>query len=176
MPSVIRALVLVVAGAVVGFAANAARPHGLRIAAFAPPTECSGAEHGGAPTPTVMPPAEASALCGQPNVVIADTRPEGAFVEGHVAGAVHLPCDAGGKTADEALSHFSHAQTIVVYGNSTDDARPVAESLQRRHPDVRVAVLDGGFAAWSQAGLACASGPCPDCKVGKSAESKASNP
>jgi|SRR6185312_9711828 len=175
MPSVIRALVLVVAGAVVGLAANAARPHGLRIAAFAPPTECTGGEHG-APTPAVMSATEASSLCGQANVVIADTRPENAFVEGHVAGAVHLPCDAGGKTADEALAHFSHAQTIVVYGNSTDDARPVAESLQRRHPDVKVAVLDGGFVGWSQAGLACASGPCADCKTSKGPLSKASNP
>jgi 3-mercaptopyruvate sulfurtransferase SseA len=84
--------------------------------------------------------------------------------EGHVAGAVHLPCDAGGKSAVEALAH-SRAQTIVVYGASTDDARPVADSLQRRHPDVRVALLDGGFAAWSAAGLACASGPCDECKV-----------
>ena len=71
MPTVIRALVLVVAGAALGFAGNAARPHGLRVAAFAPPTECSGGEHG-APSPTVMSPSEASALCGQPNVVIAD--------------------------------------------------------------------------------------------------------
>jgi rhodanese-related sulfurtransferase len=118
-----------------------------------------------------MSPNEASSLCGRANVVIADTRGESAFAEGHVAGAVHLPCDAGGKTAVDALAHFSHAQTIVVYGASTDDARAVAESLQRRHPDVKVAVLDGGFAAWSSAGLACASGPCAECK-----ESKASNP
>ena len=170
MPTVIRALVLVVAGAALGFAGNAARPHGLRVATFTPPTECSGGEHG-APSPALMSPAEAQALCGQPNVVIADARSESAFAEGHVAGAVHLPCDAGGKTAVDALAHFSRAQTIVVYGASTDDARPVAESLQRRHADVKVAVLDGGFAAWSQAGLACASGPCAECK-----ESKASNP
>ncbi|MGZ3428600.1 MAG: rhodanese-like domain-containing protein [Polyangia bacterium] len=164
MSILIRAIVLVVAGAALGFAANAARPHGLKVAAFAPPVECTGAgEH--APTPTVMSPAEASALCGQPSVVIADTRSASAFAEGHVAGAVHLPCDAGGKSAVEALAHFSHAQTIVVYGESTADARPVADSLQRRHPDVRVALLDGGFAAWSSAGLACASGPCDECKV-----------
>ena len=170
LSTVIRAIVLVVAGAALGFAANAARPHGLRIAAFAAPVECSGGE-AGAPSPTVMSPAEASSLCGQPSVVIADTRPANAFAEGHVAGAVHLPCDAGGKTADDALAHFSHAQTIVVYGVSTADARPVADTLQRRHPDVRVAVLDGGFAAWSQAGLACASGPCDECK-----QTKAANP
>jgi rhodanese-related sulfurtransferase len=160
MPTVIRALVLVVAGAVVGFAGNAARPHGLRVAAFAPPTECSGGEHGVA-TPATMSPAEAQALCGQPSVVIADARTEAAFAEGHVAGAVHLPCDANGKTAVDALAHFSHAHTIVVYGASTAEARPVADSLQRRHPDVKVAVLDGGFPAWSQAGLACASGAAP---------------
>ena len=171
LPTLLRALVLVVAGAAVGLVANAARPHGLRIAAFAPPVECTGAESAGAPSPTVMSPAEASSLCGQPSVVIADTRPANAFAEGHVAGAVHLPCDAGGKTADDALAHFSHAQTIVVYGASTDDARPVADSLQRRHPDVKVAVLDGGFAAWSSAGLACASGPCNECK-----QTKAANP
>jgi len=171
LSTVIRAIALVVAGAVLGFAANAARPHGLRIASFAPPVECNGAEGAAAPSPAVMSPAEASSLCGQPSVVIADTRPANAFAEGHVAGAVHLPCDAGGKTADDALAHFSHAQTIVVYGASTDDARPVADTLQRRHPDVKVAVLDGGFAAWSQAGLACASGPCDECK-----QTKAANP
>jgi len=170
MPTVIRAIVLVVAGAAIGLAGNAARPHGLRVAAFAPPTECSGNE-AGAPTPTLMSPTEASSLCGQPSVVIADTRPATAFAEGHVAGAVHLPCDAGGKTADDALAHFSHAQTIVVYGSSTDEARPVADALARRHPDVKVALLDGGFAAWASAGLACASGPCDECK-----NSKASNP
>jgi rhodanese-related sulfurtransferase len=164
MTIVVRALVLVIAGAVLGFAANAARPHGLKVAAFAPPTECSGGgEH--AALPALVSPAAASALCGQANVVIADTRSAAAFAEGHVAGAVHLPCDADGKSAVEALAHFSHAQTIVVYGASTDEARPVADSLQRRHPDVKVALLDGGFAAWSAAGLACASGPCDECKV-----------
>jgi rhodanese-related sulfurtransferase len=170
LPTVIRAIALVVVGAALGFAGNAARPHGLRIAAFAPPAECSGSE-GGAPSPTVMSPAEASSLCGQPSVVIADTRAATAFAEGHVAGAVHLPCDAGGKNVADALAHFSHAQTIVVYGASTDDARPVADTLQRRHPDVKVAILDGGFTAWSQAGLACASGPCDECK-----QTKAANP
>jgi rhodanese-related sulfurtransferase len=159
-----RAAVLVVAGALVGFGVNAVRPHGgLRISTYAPPTECKGGEHAAAPT--VMSPAEASSLCGQPDVVIADTRAALAFAEGHVAGAVHLPCDAAGQAAVEALTHFERAHTIVVYGASTADARPVADSLQRRHSDVKVAVLDGGFPAWAAAGLACASGPCAECKA-----------
>jgi rhodanese-related sulfurtransferase len=159
-----RAIVLVVAGATVGWVGNALRPHGLKVSDYAAPVACTGAAEG-APTPTVMSPREAASLCGQPDVVIADTRDAAAFAEGHVAGAVHLPCSAGGATATEALGHFERAQTILVYGASTAEAQPVADSLQRRHQAVRVAVLDGGFAAWSSAGLACASGPCTECKV-----------
>ena len=49
----------------------------------------------------------------------------------------------------------------MVYGDSTEEALPVAEELRRRgdRPGLRVAVLAGGFPAWSQAGLACSSGP-----------------
>lgn len=162
--SLIRALVLVVAGGVLGFAVNAARPGGVSLQAFAPPTQCSGAEAAVA-APVEMSPTDASALCGRPDVVIADTRSAAAYAEGHVAGAVHLPCDANGHAAVEALAHFDRAQTIIVYGDSSDSARPVAESLAQRHPGVRVAVLTGGFGAWSSAGLACASGPCDDCKA-----------
>lgn len=165
--SLVRACVLVVAGGALGFAVNAARPAGLSLRAYEPPTQCSGAE--AAAAPVEIAPADASALCGRPDVVIADTRPAAAFAEGHVAGAVHLPCDANGHAAVEALAHFDRAHTIVVYGNSTADARPVAESLQRRHPGVRVGVLAGGFPAWSSAGLACASGPCDECKAASTA-------
>jgi rhodanese-related sulfurtransferase len=163
MSTLVRACVLVLAGAALGVAANAARPGGVKMRAFAAPTQCAtGAE--AQPGPEVLAPAQATTLCGQPDVVIADTRPAAAFAEGHVAGALHLPCDAGGPTAVDALEHFNHAHTIVVYGASTDDARPVADTLQRRHPGVRVVVLGGGFTAWAQAGLACASGACDECK------------
>lgn len=158
-----RAVVLIGVGAGLGFAVNAARPGGLRFARYAPPTECSGAE--AAHAPALLAPADAARLCGQPDVVIADARSAAAYAEGHVAGAVHLPCDANGQAAVEALAHFDRARSIVVYGDSTDDARPVADSLQRRHPGARVAVLAGGFRAWSSAGLACASGPCDECKA-----------
>lgn len=162
MNAVARAAVIVLTGALAGLVVHAAHPAGLTLASFAPPTECNGAE-AHAP-PAEMSPAEAASLCGQPDVVIADTRPAGAFAEGHVAGAVHLPCDAAGRAAVDGLARFDGAHTIVVYGAGTDDARPVAESLQRRHPGARVAVLAGGFAAWSNAGQACASGPCDECK------------
>lgn len=169
MSTLARAVVLVVAGAALGVASNALRPHGLAVSAYAPPTQCTGVA--GQTAPPEMAPAEAAALCGQPDVVIADARPAAAFAEGHVAGAVHLPCDAAGQSAVEALAHFERARTIVVYGAASDDARPVAETLARRHARARVAVLAGGFAAWSGAGLACASGPCHECKASARAES-----
>jgi rhodanese-related sulfurtransferase len=163
LASLVRACVLAAAGAALGLAVNAARPGGLRIFAFAPPTMCDGE----AAAPGELAPDEAAALCGRADVVIADTRPAARYAEGHVANAIHLPCDAGGAVASEAMAHLSAARTVIVYGEDTDDARPVAASLERRlHAGgARVAVLRGGFSAWSRAGQACASGACDDCKA-----------
>jgi rhodanese-related sulfurtransferase len=172
-----RALSLVAGAAALGLLVNAVRPDGVALASFAPPTQCDGQSDGpqgphGPKAAADLPPAEAAGLCGQPGVVVADTRSAGAYAEGHVAGAVHLPCDAG-QAAVEALTHFDRAQRIVVYGQSGEDARSVADSLRRRHPNARVQVLSGGFAAWSSAGLACASGPCDECKTAPPAQSRA---
>jgi rhodanese-related sulfurtransferase len=156
-----RAFALVAAAAVLGLAVNRVRPGGVSLASFQPPTQCSAHE---ARTVDDVVPAEAASWCGQPDVVIADTRSAAAYAEGHVAGAIHLPCDANGQAAVEALAHFDRARRIIVYGQSSEDPRPVADSLGRRHPNARVQVLAGGFPAWSGAGLACASGPCDECK------------
>jgi rhodanese-related sulfurtransferase len=169
-PTLARALLLLVSGAAVGFVVNAARPGGVRIAGWTPPAECHSGEGEALALPSEMAPAQAAELCGRTDVVLADARPALKFANGHVAGAVHLPCDAEGRVAADALAHFDRAQTIVVYGDSTDEARPVALSLQRRHPNVRVAILAGGFPAWSATGLACESGPCVECTT------KAQNP
>lgn len=162
-PAIIyRALSLVAGAAALGLVVNAVRPDGVALASFTPPTQCDGSHEPKAAED--LQPAAAAGLCGQPGVVVADTRSASAYAEGHVAGAVHLPCDAG-QAAVEALTHFDRAQRIVVYGQSSEDARAVADSLQRRHPNARVQVLAGGFTAWSSAGLACASGPCDECKT-----------
>jgi 3-mercaptopyruvate sulfurtransferase SseA len=160
MALLVRALVLVAASAAVGLAVNGARKDGVHVAAYAPPASCGADESG---PPELIEPADAIRMCGHPEIVIADTRPANRFAEGHVAGAIHLPCDAAGSVASEAMTHLGNATTVIVYGESTEDALPVAESLRRRVHH-RVAVLKGGFAAWNQAGLACASGPCDECK------------
>lgn len=164
MGIVVRASVLVLAAAALGLAANAVRPGGLRFASFEAPAACDAAEAAG--QPLEISPDEASRLCGSRGVVIADARPAARFAEGHVAGAIHLPCDARGPVATDGLAHLDGKATVIVYGESTEEAQPVAASLRRRTHGVRVAVLRGGFAGWSQAGLACASGPCEECTLG----------
>ena len=165
-PLLFRAAALLVGGAGVGLGLNAARPGGVSLLSFEPPTACTGEAHAVAPVAELTP-KEASQLCNTGGVVFADTRPDDRFEAGHVAGAVHLPCDATELGAQAAIASLTHAnaQTVIVYGDSSDDGRAVAETLRLRgfHADLRV--LTGGFAAWERDGLACASGPCEDCSI-----------
>ncbi len=166
-----RLAVLIAAGAALGLLINLAHPRAVRFASFAPPRVCSaGEEHTSAATPPaveLLSLAQVASLCGDPHAMVADARSATRFAEGHVAGAVHLPCASSRIAANAALDRLVGKETLVVYGDSTEEAMPVAEELRRRgdRPGLRVAVLAGGFPAWSQAGLACSSGPCADCGV-----------
>jgi len=164
--ALLRALSLLLGGAIAGLGLNAARPSGVSLLGFEPPTTCSAANGQAGPIIEVST-REASLLCGHPSVLFADTRPAAEFAEGHVADAVHLPCDATARGAEGALRKLDSAQTIIIYGASSDDGRAVAETLQRRGLKAELRVLGGGFRAWAQEGLACASGPCRDCLVTK---------
>ncbi|MFT3764673.1 MAG: rhodanese-like domain-containing protein [Minicystis sp.] len=169
-PSLLRASVLVLGGAALGLAANAMRPDRVSLFGFEAPVTCSaGTETQAAPI-VEMAPHEASHLCGRPGVVFADTRPAARFAEGHVADAVHLPCDASAVGAEPALKKLDKATTIIVYGDSSDDGHSVAETLRKRGLNRDLRVLRGGFAAWEKEGLACASGPCRDCTAASSKE------
>ena len=87
-----RALSLVAGAAALGLVANAVRPGGVALASFAPPTECKGPHEGkAAAVPDDLAPAEAAGLCGQPGVVVADTRAAGAFAETIGAGLMLTP-------------------------------------------------------------------------------------
>jgi len=169
-PSLLRAAALVLGGAAAGLGANAVRPAGVALIGFEPPTACSAEPAGEAPVPELTP-REASLLCGRAGVVFADTRSAARFEEGHVADAAYLPCDATERGAQAPLDRLGRAQTVIVYGDSSDDGRAVAETLRRRGLRGDLRVLRGGFAAWEQEGLACASGPCNDCSLASSPES-----
>ncbi len=168
-PLLVRAAALLVVSSAAGLGANALRPNGVPLLAFEPPTTCSAAPASEAPVLDIAP-QEASALCGRAGVIFADTRDAARVEEGHVANAVHLPCDATEGGAAAVIARLGQAKMVIVYGDSSDDGRAVAETLRRRglHADLRV--LRGGYAAWESEGLACASGPCEECTVAGSRE------
>jgi len=169
VPVITRAVCLLGAGALLGLAVNGVRPDGVRFAGFAPPSACTMTPAGGdapAPSPVeALAPHDAAGLCADASTLIADVRPASDFAQGHVSGAIHLPCTASGQAASAAVDLVRGRQTLIVYGTGTDDARRVADELRQRIPrrDLRVAVVSGGFEAWSQAGLACSSGACAQC-------------
>lgn len=160
------ALALAAAGVLAGLGLGAVRSGGLQLSAKPRPEVCAGP---GAPHLEVarVLPAAAARLCGESRVLIADARSAEEFAKGHVAGAVHLPCSASGAAAGAALGALQGYSALLVYGASTAEAAQVAEGLAARvQPGgPRVLALEGGFAAWEQAGLACASGPCDQCAL-----------
>jgi rhodanese-related sulfurtransferase len=163
-----RTVCLLLAGSALGLAVNAARPDGVRFTRFAPPNTCGAGETmtaAGAPPVEVLPPTAAVSVCGDAQTLLADVRPADEFAQGHVTGALHLPCASSGSAASAAVDRLAGRHTLVVYGDGTEDARLVAEELRRRagRSDLRVLVIEGGFAAWNRAGLACSSGPCVEC-------------
>ncbi|HVR64186.1 MAG TPA: rhodanese-like domain-containing protein [Polyangia bacterium] len=170
---VTRAALLLGGSMALGLVVNTVRPGGVSLRSFAPPVLCTaapgGTQPGAAPPVLVVAPADAVRLCGDPDTVIADVRAPAEFAVGHVSGAIHLPCAASGSVADAAAGQLAGRHTLVVYGDDTADAQVVADEMRRRlgRADLRILVLAGGFPAWSQAGLACSSGPCPDCQAQK---------
>ncbi len=162
-----RAALLTAVGGVLGVVVNALRPDGLVLATYAPPVVCTTGAAGDDQVPEVrlVSQSEAVALCAAPDTLIADVRPAEVFAAGHVAGAIHLPCSAPEQVASAAEGRLSGKRQMVVYGEATDDAYAVAEQMRRRlgRADLSIHVLEGGFQAWSAAGLACTSGECPAC-------------
>jgi len=153
-----------VASSLLGLGANWLRPNGVSLAHYAAANACS-APHAAA-EPTTLVPQEVASLCSRGGTLIADVRSAEAYLHGHVAGAIHLPCSAPGRDADHLLRLLDGKTTLVVYGETTGEAARVAQNLVQRsaNPSLAVVVVDGGWAAWQAANLACASGPCEECE------------
>jgi len=165
----LRVAGLLLAGSLGGALVNGLRSDGVAMREFVAASTCGAEPH--PEGPRVLGPTAALTLCRDPGVLVADVRSAARFAKGHVAGAIHLPCRATGDALGGALAKLAGKHTVIVYGDSTEEARPVAESLEQRmgagldqpgSPDI--VLLDGGFRAWDEAGLACTSGPCPDCQ------------
>lgn len=160
-PILARAAVLLLGGSLAGFGVHWLRPTSLSLAAFEPPTACQGTEEGG--QPAFIEPDEATALCGQPDVTFADARPAAQYAEGHIADALHVPCEGSVSVAPAVGRRLESSRLVVVYGQTSDEGAVTAEALRRRHPGASVRALRGGFPAWEARGFACAAGPCDEC-------------
>ncbi len=162
--------VLVALGMALGLAINALRAKPLSLAAYHPVGVCSA---GLVEEPIgLVTPSEVASLCAESGVLVVDVRSAEKYAEGHVTGALHLPCTASPEAAMMADSVLEGKRTIIVYGETNEQAKSVAETLAVRAPgrSLMTRILDGGFAAWSAASLACSSGPCEACDALQSKE------
>lgn len=162
-PIAVRAFIICLVASAAGWGVNRLRPQPIPLHEYAAPTECSEASE--SPTSSVMSAQAVSALCGRDDVLFADARDEHAFEEGHVTGSVHLACTSSRGDVGQLLAQLGAKRTLVVYGNTTEEARQVADAILRhtKRRDLTVIVLDGGFGAWRDSGLACSSGACDTC-------------
>jgi len=160
----VRAVALVALGTGVGLVVNAFHPRAVAFARYAPAAVCTG---------SVLPreirvvqPQQAARLCGDSRTLVADVRDRAAFAEGHVALAVHIPCTGSRADVEAIRARLDGKEALVVYGDSEEQARKVASDLATRmgRPELSIAVIAGGWKAWADAGLACASGPCDECE------------
>ena len=165
----LRSAMLLVGGAALGLSLNSVRSSGVPLFHFQPPLACSASEAADEGVAEISL-REAAALCRVGSVVFADTRSAARFAEGHVADAVHLPCDATGNTAANSLRRLRGANTVIVYGETSADGHSVAATLREHGVAGDLRVLAGGFTAWENEGLACASGPCNECSLAGSKE------
>src|SRR4051794_24445881 len=129
---VARAACLLGTGIALGFAVNAARADGVRFGSFAAPTACTVASATAAPASAtadapvteVLAPRDAALLCSDPGAVVADVRSAARFAEGHVAGAIHLPCAASGRVVSDAAERLGGEKNPVVFRGGTTRAPP----------------------------------------------------
>lgn len=160
-PVVVRAALLLLGGSLAGFGVHRLRPTALTLTAFAPPTACHGSEEGH--QSEFIETDEASSLCGQPDVIFADARPDAQYAEGHVANALHVPCEGPASVAPSVAKRLDASRLVVVYGQTSEEGAVTAEALRRRHPSASIRALRGGFPTWEARGFACAAGPCVEC-------------
>lgn len=151
-----------------GLVANRFRREPLELKAYTPPTQCSEASE--TTTASVLSAQAVSGLCGRDDVLFADARDEDQFALGHVTGAIHLPCTSSRGDVGQLFGQLQGKHTLVVYGNATDEAKLVADGLlrQTKRRDLAIIVLQGGFSAWRDSGLACSSGTCESCNEASS--------
>jgi len=148
-----RALVIVVAGAALGLAANAVSPR--RISFLTPP-------------PAALKPDETMALdqaheiWGTGAAFFLDARAPADYAAGHIANAFNLPAEEFDQHYDQVASMLTPDSAIVCYcdGLECDLSRHLAELLRQRGY-TNIHILVNGWTSWHGAGYPTATGTQP---------------
>lgn len=126
---------------------------GASLLAVAALAGCGGGPGAAAASATIeiVSPAEAADLVAgaREGLVILDVRTPGEFAEGHLAGAVNLDYEAAGFA--DRLAALDRRVPYLLYCHSGNRSALVREMMRGRG-FVEVYEIEGGIAAWVQAG------------------------
>jgi len=166
MGILVRAVLLCVAGGVLGIAGNALSPHptllGIPVHAAAESSDaaCQDPRASVARVSVV----EAKPLCIACTAAFVDARSAQEYAAGHITGAVHL---APGQPAGPLLPKLSAAPTVIVYDRDRDCAAADEVAVLLKSNGVRdVRVLTGAWPEWLAVGGPGESGACALCTAG----------
>ena len=93
---------------------------------------------------------EATQLINREDALVIDVRDADAFAKGHILGAKSIPLTDLARRASDLEKHKSKA---VIISCQNGDRASGAAAILRQNGFSRVLPLNGGFAAWQQAGL-----------------------
>ena len=105
-----------------------------------------------------------------PDILVVDTQPKGAYDLGHIKGAINFPwaadirdpatlpkdktlilyCDCG--RTEDSTDIFGQSAGTFAFCSSEDDSVDVAEQLMRKFGYKNIRVLEGGWSRWQQLG------------------------
>ena len=93
---------------------------------------------------------QATQMMNREDALVIDVRDADAYAKGHILGAKSIPlADLGRRAAD---LQKNKAKAVIVSCQNGDRSASAAATL-RQNGFTRVHPLNGGFAAWQQAGL-----------------------
>ncbi|MCG3150078.1 MAG: Thiosulfate sulfurtransferase GlpE [Verrucomicrobiae bacterium] len=148
-----RAVVLTLAGAVLGLVANAVSPRGIPYRT--PPKVV-------APPGDYIPFAEARQLWEEGVAVFLDARSHADYMAGHIANAFSLPTDEFEARYPEVAGMLAPDSPIVAYCDGADC--DLSHHLAKRLRDLGfrdVRILKNGWTEWRKAALATSTGAQP---------------
>lgn len=97
------------------------------------------------------------------NVVFVDARPRGAYIAGHIPGAINLPVSQFRRRGREAMADVPKDAHILTYcsGGSCQSSASLAGLLTERLGYANTRVFYNGWQAWVEAGYPTVTGETP---------------